>query len=352
MIILAAAVILALSSNGIIGKANKAKIGNDEASLKEYVNVLKAEWELMPENITKTSLAAYVNQNLDEKGYTNVVLSEDGELYFGLEQNVRKAIKDGLKIGDKVEYIVESREKETSGDENNGTKQTISNMVNFTYKFIGINEDGKIEIIPELLDTSPKIVLSGTGGYLKGIEELNNICSELYTVENKGIARSMNIEDAYKLLEYIPTIGGYYDGNGKYTQTSVPLTIGEIIEKNGENAITGQTPDGSDINTYVANYHYIYKTNNKITKNEIKKDLVYQENVTYWLATTCNYVHFKSNFIYYSLFIVYPHIVNASNVFLSNRGPASRNWTLRPVIELNTNLKLSFNRDEALWSLV
>ena len=63
MIILAAAIILSLSNSGIIGKANKAKRDSDTANLKEYVNTLRAEWELMTadEQTAEGSFEAYAN---------------------------------------------------------------------------------------------------------------------------------------------------------------------------------------------------------------------------------------------------------------------------------------------------
>lgn len=72
MIILAAAIILSLSSNGIINKANKAKVDSDTANLKEYINVLGSEWQMMSEEEKEkegyTSKEAYIKEKVSEKG--------------------------------------------------------------------------------------------------------------------------------------------------------------------------------------------------------------------------------------------------------------------------------------------
>ena len=85
MIILAAAIILSLSNSGIISKANKAKTDSDTANLKEYVNTLRAEWELMTadEQTAEGSFEAYANKKLEKSGYKGAV-GADGEVYSNL----------------------------------------------------------------------------------------------------------------------------------------------------------------------------------------------------------------------------------------------------------------------------
>lgn len=89
MIILATAIILALSNSGIIGRANKAKTDSDTASLKEYVNTLKSEWlldeaKIKDEDNTITSFSKYAEKKLSESGYKTdgtmgaYVVTDDG----------------------------------------------------------------------------------------------------------------------------------------------------------------------------------------------------------------------------------------------------------------------------------
>lgn len=362
IIILSVSIILSIATNNPIENAKKAVDVNNKSSYKEYINLLKADWISMSDTQKSSTNAKtcieYVNKKLEESGYGNVTYSEDDKIYLDLSNNVKKVISQGLKIGDKVSgYIIEQKTLPTSGDENTApskvevgkTVQNISNKIDFTWRFLGINKKGEIEIIPELTDNAPKIKLSGKGGYLNGPNELNEICKKLYSTE-KGTARSIDNEDVINLLEYSGGKGGYYNREGKYTQLKEPLTIGEIAKQKGvEFGVGMNTPDQKDINTYKADYYYIRKTSTQITTDEVIKDLIYDDTVTYWLASTCNYVHFKSNFVYNSLLIVYPSIVNASNVFTTNYGSADRTNTLRPIVSLNTDTKLMYNEQKAEW---
>ena len=214
MIILAAAIILSLSNSEIISKANKAKTDSDMANLKEYVNTLMAEWELMtePERIASGSATFedYANEKLEEDGYKQR-LSEDGIL---MNETSTAAVKAGIKIGDVVNYSTLLTEKSytTDGSERSLTgvadetkKQTVKTNTSYTWKYIGISENGNLLIAPDLpegtINSEYKIEFEGEGvAYSKGPEILNTICDALYTVEGKGTARSMNVDDE-KLIE-------------------------------------------------------------------------------------------------------------------------------------------------------
>ena len=250
MIILAAAIILSLSNSGIIGKANKAKTDSDTANLKEYVNTLRAEWELMTDAeraVKANSFEEYANQKLAENGYKGAV-GADGEVYSNLNENAMAAIRAGIKVGDVVTgYTVTSTTYTTSGNENtalnNGSEtnpqpQTITTNTDITWKYLGVNANGEMEIMADLstanaVATNTKVKLSGKGGYLKGPDMLNTICEKLYSVSGIGTARSMNIDDVNNILGYTGEKGRYYDSNRNEVKTPTALTIGEI-ESNWE----------------------------------------------------------------------------------------------------------------------
>ena len=99
MIILATAIILSLFDSGIIGKANKAKIDSDTANLKEYVNALKAEYELMSETEKEDkTFVQFANSKLEEKGYERK-LADNGAL---MNENATVAVKEGIQVGNVV----------------------------------------------------------------------------------------------------------------------------------------------------------------------------------------------------------------------------------------------------------
>ena len=194
MIILAAAIILSLSNSGIIGKANKAKTDSDTANLKEYVNTLRAEWELMTDaerSVKANSFEEYANKKLADNGYKGAV-GADGEVYSNLNENVMAAIRAGIKVGDVVTgYTVTSTTYTTDGSENtalNGSEtnpqsQTVTANTALTWKYLGVNANGELEIMADLgeeVAANTKVNLSGKGGYLKGPGMLNTICEKLY----------------------------------------------------------------------------------------------------------------------------------------------------------------------------
>ena len=301
MIILAAAIILSLSNSGIISKANKAKTDSDTANLKEYVNTLRAEWELMTaeEQEAKGSFEAYANEKLTANGYKGAV-GTDGEVYSNLNENTMAAIKAGIKVGDVVTgYTVTETTYTTSGEENTApnytetdpTPQTVTTNADITWKYMGINADGELEIISVLSEATvaaanTQVTLGGKGGYLKGPDMLNIICEKLYSVSGVGTARSMNIGDVNSLLEYTGPKGSYADTKGDTVTTTEPLTIGEIESKLGATLNNRITPDGKDITTYYSDDYSIDETSTDI-KNTANKSLVYNAKNAYWLASSC-----------------------------------------------------------------
>ena len=271
MIILAAAIILSLSNSGIISKANKAKTDSDTANLKEYVNILRAEWELMTdaEQTAEGSFEAYANKKLEKSGYKGAV-GADGEVYSNLNENAMAAIRAGIKVGDVVTgYTVTSTTYETSGEENTApsktetdpTKQTVTTNTDITWKYLGVNANGEMEIMASLSTTTAaaantKVKLSGKGGYLKGPDMLNTICEKLYSVSGVGTARSMNIDDVNNILGYTGEKGAYFSSgsNGGYTPIKEVKTIAALESELGTTLGNRTTPDGKDITTYYSDY--------------------------------------------------------------------------------------------------
>ena len=366
MIILAAAIILSLSNSGIISKANKAKADSDTANLKEYVNTLRAEWELMTaeEQAAKGSFEAYANQELTANGYKGAV-GADGEVYVSLNENARAAIAAGIKIGDVVTgYTITSTTYTTDGSENNysGTDiaQTVTTNTDITWKYLGVNADGEMEIMSVLSETDTitdttgkqlKVTLGGKGGYLNGPAMLNTICEKLYSVSGVGTARSMNIDDVNSILGYTGAKGTYWGTDGGNTvTTAAPLTIGEIGSKLGTSLSNTATPDGRDINTYYSDYYTINKTNDvKEMKNPGNRDLVYNAKNTYWLASPCVRADLCDGFAYFYVRYVSSWYVDAEYLFDSYGDSYSDAYAVRPVVSLKSNVQLEQNTEKTAW---
>ena len=381
MIILAAAIILSLSNSGIIGKANKAKTDTDISNAKDLVAMAHADWMLDEAKIkendnTITSFSNYAEKKLQEAGYKvgagegAYTVTEDGEVYTGLTETARTAIKAGIKIGDVVTgYTVTEKSYTTSGEENTApnntetdpTKQTVTTNTDITWKYLGVNANGELEIMAvlsekdEIKDTAGKqlkVKLSGKGGYLKGPDMLNTICEKLYSVSGVGTARSMNIDDVNSILGYTGPKGSYYDTNYNEITTAEPLTIGEIESKLRTTLRNRTTPDGKDIATYYSDYYSISKTSKNITNSDDKtKSLVYNAKNTYWLASPCVLAGFCFGDAGFSVRYVNSTYVNASNMFFSNGGSNYDAFAVCPVVSLKSNIQITRDTGETEWKI-
>ncbi len=365
MIILAAAIILSLSNSGIIGKANKAKTDTDISNAKDLVAMAHADWMLDEAKIkendnTITSFSNYAEKKLQEAGYKvgagegAYTVTEDGEVYTGLTETARAVLTAGIKIGDVVTgYTVTSTTYETSGEENTApdrtetdpTKQTVTTNTDITWKYLGINANGELEIMADLstanaVATNTKVKLSGKGGYLKGPDMLNTICEKLYSVSGIGTARSMNIDDVNNILGYTGPKGTYYDNNDNEVKTPTVLRIGDIDKKLGTSLGTiTTTPDGKALSTYYADCYRINKTSENI-KNTANKDLVYNAKNTYWLASPCVDANF-GGLADFSVRAVYSTSVSERIVFGSDGRSVSNACAIRPVVKLDSSVKLT-----------
>ena len=363
MIILAAAIILSLSNSGIISKANKAKTDSDTANLKEYVNTLRAEWELMTdaEQTAAGSFVDYANSKLAEKGYKRE-LATDGETV--MNENATAAVKAGIKVGDTVTgYTIDATTYTTSGEENTApsgsetdpTKQTVTTNTNITWKYLGVNANGDLEIIADFGETetaaNTKVKLSGKGGYLKGPDMLNTVCEKLYSVSGVGTARSINIDDVNNILGYTGPKGTYFDTDYNEITTAEPLKIGDIDKKLGTSLGTKTTtPDGKELGTYYSDSYYINKTSENI-KNTANKDLVYNAKNMYWLASPAVYANFINSDAMFDVRYVGSAGVGARDLFYSSGVSKSHTYALRPVVTLNSNVKLTPNADKTAWEI-
>ena len=351
MIILAAAIILSLSNNGIIGKADKAKIDSDTASLKEYVNTLRAEYELMTaDERNRKTFEAYANAKLEENGYKGAAIDVDGKVHSNLTESAKTAIKAGIKVGDKVEgYILTEKSYTTSGEENSYdpsnniemNPQTVAANTTLTWKYLGVNTNGELEIMADLGTTAvadnTKVTLSGKGGYLKGPDMLNTVCKELYSVSGVGTARSMNIDDVNNLLGYIPTYN--YTYSSSTITSAIPLTIGETENKLNKRIGARTTPDGKDLETYYADCYVISKTSSAISKGKVS--LIYNEKNEYWLASPCVDIDLDSDYAFFLVRHVGSTYVNSLTTFMSDGSSSNIICAVRPVVKLDTSVKLT-----------
>ena len=374
MIILAAAIILSLSNSGIISKANKAKTDTDISNAKDLVAMAHADWMLDEAKIkendnTITSFSNYAEKKLQEAGYKvgagAYTVTEDGEVYTGLTETARAGITAGIKIGDEVKYsaVLTAKSYTTDGSEvssdgkpNSTNKKTVKTNTSYTWRYIGLGEDGSLLIAPDMTGTigdDYKLTLEDKGGYLNGPKMLNTICDALYTVEGKGKAQSMNMELVNKILEYNGPKGYYIDASGNVVETTEAMTIAELETKFNSKLSRHYVPEGKDLGEYKSDLYYINKTNHasRITKDTVRQNLVYQAN-PYWLASPCVYADFE-NFDYASFDVrcVNSSVVGALDMFYSYEWSDSRTFAVRPYVSLTTNVQKTMENGKTVWTL-
>lgn len=356
MIILAASIILTLDGNKIIGKANEARNSNDYATAREVVAVAKSEWSFQKQKGYNT-FREYAESKLKAAGYDmeNIYIQENGIVLFDTAARFAKA---GVRIGTEVQGYVLNEAKSsytTSGKENtisseSGTAATLVRDTNISWTYIGADEEGNALIVGSVTSTTPKVTLGGKGGYLNGSAELDKICETMYS-SNMGAARSMNITDVIRVLEYIGARSAYWNKSSSYIPTIDAKTIGQIAYDIGYNTdnLNSNVPEaGNKIVEYKSDYFYIDKTTDEELYNTARANIIYPASsndklsATYWLSSKCISVNFGSNLASFNTRIVDGNKVDAYCTFNSNNASTSAEYAIRPVVKLESGLDVIY----------
>ena len=341
MIILAVAIILSLSSSGIIERANEAKEKTNTENLKE-----------------KNKLEA---QGIDA---STLVITDDDEILVGLTPVAVKFIEEGVPVGAYVMgYDLSSNTNTTyttsgneytspMGVEGNPTKQDISRVSGSIWRYIGVSKTGKALITLEVVDGLPKLELGGKGGYLNGPKELDDACEALYS-SDMGKARSIDYDDVVNALDYTGKVGPYTSKNGMTKYLTEKKTIRELIDA-GEKELTITAPDGGSVDNLYVEGGSISYTDQNIKAGALAKDVIFTEE-SYWLASHHNIVDFKNNYIEYCIQQImgsagYENSGLCTITMLYSGSSYVNEMIVRPVVELAPNLNVSYSGQTATIS--
>lgn len=261
-----------------------------------------------------------------------------------------KANINDLKIGDYILYYPDSKEYTTSGNENNGSKQTFK-TVDAKWIYIGKDENGKNLITtkePVFYGDENDLKLDGAGGYLEGEKELNSICKALYS-NNIGNARSMNFDDTIRLLNYTGPKGCYAENGKGETLTEEAMKIKDIEKKVGKTIDRRKTPDGkTDISEYLSDCVEIPTTSDKI--KETYSDYVYNSN-KFWLSNASTKAELPGSFsggsVMFLMRTVDREKIGGTTLFISYDKPQSvkMHAAIRPVVEINSSATVGKNNN-------
>ena len=185
--------------------------------------------------------------------------------------------------------------------------QTITQETGLKWVVLGIDDEDGDGINESLLITTlypvcysdsikNHVYFYGADGYNNAVDELNNICSSLYTSNKYGKARSMTIDDVNACLNFTPVGGQYYDGTNWTTTGNLTTKLKDLRTFSSITNRGTYTPDGKNtaeaLGEYVLNgYEYWHTDSLKLGMNgtdkttkitQIEEDLIFFGNNSYW----------------------------------------------------------------------
>lgn len=296
-----------------------------------------------------------------------------------------------LKVGDYVEYVPETTEKEynlkkeVSGNQED---QLISQDTKMNWRVLNINTDGTVDIIGDA--TEEGISLGGAIGYNNGVYVLNDICKRLYSNNTLGLnARSIKLEDIENKLnelgiqsreEYINPYETKYNETNNYKNAIYPalyekergsgITGGEAnkdgigVSESYYNVATNETTKEAGEKGLTITNSYYSLTNSDYYDNENLYNLLFKENNNYWIASRVLYD--TKDMCVWGLrtgisgpFTQYDENAQFSPLHTADSEGALGTYysgalSLRPIITIGTNIKLE-NGDGTInnpWKLV
>jgi len=275
--------------------------------------------------------------------------------------NNSESLNAKVKIGDKVAYTPSTTENESyecsAFDVKNGYAEIKKSYKPGKQNWIYIGED---ENGNSILTTDKAISfdydIGGKNGYLYGEQKLNELCSSLYSNTTYGTARSINIQDIIRVLNYTGPMGQYSDKNLQWQDTPKDsngnlINIGELSKELGTITNT-QTPESNKkLEDYVSNGFQIHKENEYINKNNI--DIIFTGYDEYWIASQNVFISYYTNTASFGLKAITGVFgVKGIQLFTSNGVEEYASYDIRPVIVLNDDITFGEKNSNNEWTLI
>ena len=277
------------------------------------------------------------------------------------EEKLIDKVNDGtIKIGDYVKYTPDTastteilQELNTYSGSNANTTSTLA-QENLNWRVLDV-KDGQVRLISELPTTS-KLTLYGYNGYNNAVKLLDDTCVTLYS--NSKLAdkvQNLKIEDIQdKMIETnyanIDTnYGKIFSPNYKYypsilleeKEQKANGTIGTKLGLSEQTELTNQTNE-MRANSIEIKYTYWYKTMSIEDFKDKKYYEIFMNNginySTYWLTSRC--INPSDDSAGFGINMVYSGYITAQCLYNSNNGKYPYECSYRPVITLNSNIKI------------
>ena len=396
LLILAGVTIATLTGeNGILTKATEASKKTGQASAEEQVQLEvtasigtdgKINTGDLNDNLGNIEGLTHEGETIENNPIdslpatvvvdgNNVIIREDGSVVVSEWTQTGYEITNGeitVKVGDYVlNYDEGTGSTQIETTESGHTEQQTLATEDLGWRILGIGENGGLEVISDN-PTTATVTLSGETGYLNAEEVLNTACNELY---GKGQyaerARSLNVEDINKLVNYDPeTYSGYgnlykyrFSTEAGYMQYSKSTDNGQTwSDWSNITASSYQTfrmpgstetisVDNPKESKEIENTVYSYTISSEIRDTNIANMITNgtgDSNITQWLASRA--VYCPSRFAGFGVRLVYDGNVNNNNLYNSYGISLSPSWAVRPVVTLESNIQLEGNSEDG-WTI-
>ena len=344
MLILAGVTIdITLGDKGIINKAKEAAekmnsaVEQDEAELNELLNelneVMNSEWD----------------SNIEIPGGNNET-GGGGEDSGG--ESAGDLFDDGtIQPGDYVAYTPTGLESYVVNGNYSGTgmNQTVTKE-ELNWRVLDKTQEGKLRLI-SATPTETTVKLQGANGYNNAVYILDELCNTLYKGEN-ATAKSLKIEDIQNKMNLsvwnynnAASYGSTFNPSNKQYPLMFAQEMGQIVNGRSGSLDLSEQPSimtgTGTASTWTVKYTYWY---NQSMGASNYVDPMYHElfhtaaTGTYWLSSRC--VLASSSYAYFRVRFVTSSNVVAWNLFDSIGGGNSDTYRVRPVVYLESNVKI------------
>lgn len=384
MIIIAGAIILSLTSNGIISKAKDAVSTSDEATVKELAELAWADAYIDGVRTVEDTDGVLGFRSRIEKALDEEQIDKDEFLINVTTKGVNvKLLKNAwVKKGTTV---VKGTQVMNIGDTVNYDEKI--DTYNGTWKVLGADADGNLLVMSsrnikeDFTLGSSESLSAAQNDFMTGVAKLNAEC-EPYG-KGKGVvgtARSITVEDVNAIVAYNPEEVLYgkdrvyqygnivtYTYNGTitpaYTSTATGTATRTLSSEhtNGFNYFDGEKfititdlatgTVGKQFAKIKSNFYYYHTKEvtgiNSTDNPEAFSMLFGTNNAWYWLAT--QYTNTDGNYVKYGLFMTGNGYVMDHQLWTSVGNPASYKNGIRAVVTLSSDINFTGSSAEG-WS--
>lgn len=314
------------------------------------------------------SISSLTNQGIfknanEAKDRTENAQKYEQELLNQYEDELNKYVgklAEKVKPGDYIKYIPDTASTDTILQELNtysgSSENTISTLTqeDLNWRVLDV-KDGQVRLISEL-PTKSTITLNGYNGYNNAVKLLDDTCNVLYN-NSKLVSKVQNlkIEDIQdKMIEtdyskikanygkiFTPTNKYYPSILLKEKEQKVNGTAGTELDLSGQKELINQKTKPQANSLDIKFTYWGKKMEEKDFLNSIYYKLFINkknEYLTYFISSRCTLAY--DSHAHFQIHIMNSGSIDGPTLYLSNGEENSLTMTFRPVITLNTNVKI------------